>query len=223
MSSASVASYIDHTLLKSTAKAADIDRLCEEAMQYGFAAVCVPPCYVTRAWQHLQGSHVKVATVVGFPLGYATIETKLAEAKQAMGEGADELDMVINLSALFSGDEAYLRREIETILPVVHAGSKILKLIIESGILSEDQIRFCCTLYGNYPVDFLKTSTGFAEKGASLEAVKLMRSLLPENIRIKASGGIRHYAQVRQYLEAGATRIGCSAGVAIMQEAVQQV
>lgn len=221
--STSIASFIDHTLLKPVASKSDIDKLCDEARQYGFAAVCVPPYYVRRACEDLQGSKVKVATVIGFPLGYAKAEVKQVEVSQAIADGADELDMVMNLAALFSGDEHTLRREIEMILPEVHARGKVLKLIIESGTLSDEQIRYCCALYGQYPVDFLKTSTGFAEKGASIEAVRLMRSLLPAHIQIKASGGIRHYDQVKQYIEAGATRIGCSASVAIMQEAIQQV
>lgn len=218
-----IASFIDHTLLKPTATREDIARLCAEALQYRFAAVCVPPYYVAYAKQHLEGSSVKLATVVGFPLGYAQIETKLTETRSAIANGADELDMVINLAALFTGDEQTLRKEIETILPEVHASNKILKLIIESGILSDEQIRYCCDLYQQYPIDFLKTSTGFAEKGASLEAVKLMRTLLPSHIHIKASGGIRHYNQAKAFIEAGATRIGCSAGVTIVQEAHQQV
>ncbi|MBX5438199.1 MAG: deoxyribose-phosphate aldolase [Thermoflavifilum sp.] len=214
---AQLASYIDHTLLKATASATDIDRLCQEARQYGFAAVCVPPYYVKRAHQQLEGSGVKTATVIGFPLGYVPIEAKCTEVQQAIADGADELDMVINLAALFSGDEAYLKREIESILPRVKEAGKVLKLIVESGLLSESQLIYCCRLYGAYPIDFLKTSTGFAEKGATLEAVKCMRAHLPPHIQIKASGGIRHYEQVKQYLEAGATRIGCSASVAIMQ------
>jgi deoxyribose-phosphate aldolase len=221
--SASIASYIDHTLLKPATRKSDVDKLCDEAREYGFAAVCVPPYYVHQAYEHLRGTQVKVATVIGFPLGYTKAAPKQVEVIQAIADGADELDMVINLAALFSADEQTLRREIEMVLPEVHAQGKVLKLIIESGILSAEQIRYCCALYAQYPVDFLKTSTGFAEKGASIESVRLMRSLLPPHIQIKASGGIRHYDQVKQYIEAGATRIGCSASVAIMQEAIQQV
>jgi deoxyribose-phosphate aldolase len=215
-----IAAYIDHTLLKPTTTTAEIETLCREAAGYGFAAVCVPPPFVKRAKTLLEPTLVKVATVIGFPFGYAAIEAKVAETVLAIIDGADELDMVANLIAIRNSDDAYLEKEIATILPIVRNKQKILKVIIESGILTDEEIIRCCTLYGRYGVDFVKTSTGYAEKGASLEAVALMRSNLPPQVQIKASGGIRNYAFASALLAAGATRLGCSASIAIVQEAV---
>ncbi|RYY99367.1 MAG: deoxyribose-phosphate aldolase [Chitinophagaceae bacterium] len=208
-----IASYIDHTILKPTTLATEIAQLCDEALEYGFAAVCVPPYYVAEAAQRLQRSSIGVATVIGFPFGYSHYEAKLAEAKQALEDGADELDMVMNLAAFKANDLAYLETEIGELLHV--KGTALVKVIVESGILSEEELVRCCDLYGHYPIDFMKTSTGYAEKGASVEAVRTMRAHLPARIAIKASGGIRNYEFARALVDAGATRIGCSASVAI--------
>ena len=195
----------------------DIKQLCNEAMQYSFAAVCVPPPMIKAAKSFLQNSSIKTATVIGFPFGYAAVESKIAEIVLAMVDGADELDMVINLIALKNNDWQYLANEITHILPIVKQKNKILKIIIESGVLSDEEIIRCCELYGTAGVDFLKTSTGYAEKGATIEAVRLMRKRLPDNIHIKASGGIRTYAFAKQLIEAGATRLGCSNSVSIIK------
>jgi deoxyribose-phosphate aldolase len=211
-----IASYIDHTLLKPTILTSDIENLCREAYEYGFAAVCVPPPFIKRSKVLLAPTAVKVATVIGFPFGYSVIEAKLAEAVMAIVDGADELDMVINLAALKNGDLAYLEKEINVVLELVRTNKKVLKVIIESGILTKEEIVNCCRLYGNAGVDFVKTSTGYAEKGASAEDVQLIRKHLPSNIRVKASGGIRTYEFARQLVEAGADRLGCSASVAIV-------
>jgi deoxyribose-phosphate aldolase len=211
-----VASFIDHTLLKPTALIDDIKKLCDESKQYGFAAVCVPPPFVKLAKQQLHDTRVKVATVVGFPFGYSAIEAKIAEIILAIMDGADELDVVINLIALKNTDWQYLANEINHIMPVAKNKGKAVKMIIESGVLTADEIIKCCDLYGAAGVDFVKTSTGYAEKGATVEAVKLMRAHLPEHVQIKASGGIRTYEFAQQLIDAGATRLGCSAGVAIV-------
>jgi deoxyribose-phosphate aldolase len=212
------APFIDHTLLKPTTLLAHVEQLCNEAKQYGFAAVCVPPLFVKKAKEFTAGSNVKVTTVIGFPFGYSAIEAKLAETLLAIVDGADELDMVINIAAIKNNDWEYLANEINHILPVVKRSDKVIKLIIESGVLTEDEIVKCCGLYGPTGVDFLKTSTGYAEKGATIEAVQLMRQHLPAHVQIKASGGIRTYAFAKQLLEAGANRLGCSASVAIVKE-----
>jgi deoxyribose-phosphate aldolase len=212
----SIAKHIDHTILKSTTTLADIEKVCEEADQYGFAAVCVPPYYVKDAAQILGNSKVKVATVIGFPFGYSHYTAKLAEAKQALDEGAHELDMVMNLAAFKSNDMAYLETEIGELVKLKRNGT-IIKIIIESGILSDEEIVKCCELYKHYAIDFMKTSTGYAEKGASIEAVKIMREHLPKHIQIKASGGIRDFNFAQQLVDAGATRLGCSASVAIVK------
>ncbi len=208
--------YIDHTILKPTCLVADIEKLCAEAKQYDFAAVCVPPNFVKLAKEQVAGSDVKVATVIGFPFGYSATEAKIAEIILAMVDGADELDMVANIAAIKNGDWAAIADEINHIMPIIRSKGKVVKIIIESGVLTDDEIIKCCDIYGIAGIDFLKTSTGFAEKGASVEAVQLFRKHLPEAVHIKASGGIRDYATAKQMIEAGATRIGCSAGVAIV-------
>jgi deoxyribose-phosphate aldolase len=213
-----VARYIDHTVLKQTTTLEDIKQLCMEVVEYDFAAACVPPHFVKLAKTFLGSTHSKVATVIGFPFGYAALEAKVAETVLAIVDGADELDMVINVSALKNNDWEYLEKEIATIMPIIRSKRKVIKVIIESGILLEEEIIRCCELYSKYQVDFLKTSTGYAEKSATVEAVALMRRHLPENIQIKASGGIRTFAFASELIAAGATRLGCSASVAIVKE-----
>ena len=208
--------YIDHTLLKPTTLIGDIEKLCTEAKQYQFAAVCVPPNFVKRAKHLLKECDVKVATVIGFPFGYSAVEAKIAEILLAMVDGADEMDVVINISAIKNNDWVYLADEINHIMPIIRSKHKTIKIIIESGILTDDEIIKCCEIYGLAGIDYLKTSTGYAEKGATVEAVKLFRLHLPHQVQIKASGGIRDYAFARQLIEAGATRLGCSASVAIL-------
>lgn len=215
----SIAQFIDHTILKPTTTLQEVKKICAEAIQYKFAAVCVPPVYVTEATHNLKDNYtVKVATVIGFPFGYTYISTKAEEVQKAIKEGADELDMVINLTALKNNDLRYLENEIAVISEITHSHQKTLKLIIESGILTENEILDCCEIYQKYPVQFLKTSTGYAEKGATIEAVQLMRRHLPSSIQIKASGGIKTYAFAQQLVDAGATRLGCSASVAIVND-----
>ena len=208
--------YIDHTILKPTTLVADIEKLCAEAVQYGFAAVCVPPNFVKKSKALVVGSDVKVATVIGFPFGYSAVESKIAEIILAVVDGADELDVVANISAIKNGDWAYLANELGHILPIIRSKEKVIKVIIESGVLTNDEIIKCCELYGVAGIDYLKTSTGFAEKGATIEAVQLFKAHLPSNVQIKASGGIRDYAFASQLVAAGATRLGCSASVFIV-------
>lgn len=208
--------YIDHTLLKPTALIEDIKHLCNEAIEYKFAAVCVPPPFIKTAKQQLKDATVKLATVIGFPFGYSAVEAKLAETVLAIVDGTDELDVVINLIALKNNNWQYMANEINHIMPVVKQKNKLIKIIIESGILTDEEIIRCCELYGAAGVDFLKTSTGYAEKGATVYAVKLMRSYLPEHVQIKASGGIKTYAFAKELIEAGATRLGSSNGIQIV-------
>ena len=216
-----IAQYIDHTILKPTTLVADIEKLCAEALQYQFAAVCVPPNFVKQAKLLLADSGCKVATVIGFPFGYSAVEAKIAEILLAIVDGAEELDMVINISAIKNYDWQYLANEINHVMPIVRANNKVIKIIIESGILTDDEIIKCCEIYGLAGIDYLKTSTGYAEKGATVEAVKLFRLHLPANVQIKAAGGIRDYAFARALVDAGATRLGCSAGVAIVTGAIE--
>jgi len=212
--------YIDHTILKPTCLLSDIEKLCAEAKQYDFAAVCVPPNFVKLAKEYLQGSDVKVATVIGFPFGYSATEAKIAEIILAMVDGVDELDVVANISAIKNGDWVAIGDEINHLLPIIRSKGKIVKIIIESGVLTNDEIIKCCEIYGIAGIDYLKTSTGYAEKGASVAAVALFKKYLPAQVQIKASGGIRDYATAKQMMEAGATRIGTSTGVAILSGAI---
>lgn len=213
-----IASYIDHTILKPTTSMADIKWICGEAKEFGFAAVCIPPPLVRNAKAILKDTEIKIATVIGFPFGYSIAKAKLFESRQALDDGADELDIVINLIALKNNAWTYLEGELKYIVDAAKEAGKITKVIIESGILSNEEIIKCCGIYAKAGVDFLKTSTGYAEKGATLEAVQLMREHLPSNIKIKASGGIRNYSFARQLIGAGADRLGCSASVQIVEE-----
>jgi len=211
-----LAATIDHTLLKAAATLDEIEHLCTEAVRYGFAAVCIPPPYVKKVKAILSPTDVKIATVIGFPFGYSATEAKVAETVLALVDGADEVDMVINLIALKMKDWNYLSKEITLISDVIHKKEKKLKVIIESGILTENEIISCCRLFGNLGIDYLKTSTGYAEKGASTQAVQMMRANLSPSVKIKASGGIRTYDFAKALIDAGADRLGCSASVAII-------
>ncbi len=209
-----LAAYIDHTLLKPTATHIEIEKICKEALKYGFAAVCVPPPFVAMA----RRSGVRTATVIGFPLGYSVLSAKLMEVECAIADGADELDVVINPGAVKEENWPALEKEMRMIVDYAHNAGRLIKAIIESGVLTNEEIIRCCELYAPLGVDFLKTSTGYAEKGATVEAVRLMRAHLPATVRIKASGGIRDAGFARELIAAGADRLGCSASVKIVNE-----
>lgn len=213
-----LASYIDHTVLKSTCTHIEIEKICSETLAYGFAAVCVPPPFVAAA----RRAGVRVATVVGFPFGYSAGAAKLAETDRAIADGADELDVVINLTFVKEGNWAGLEEEMRTLTGAAHGAGRLIKVIIESGVLTDKEIIRCCEVYAPLGVDFLKTSTGYAEKGATVEAVRLLRAHLPERVRIKASGGIRDAWFARELIRAGADRLGCSASVNIVNEAAAE-
>lgn len=208
--------YIDHTNLKPTATKVDIRKLCEEAIEYGFASVCVNPYYVKYAKSILKKSNVVISTVIGFPLGSNTTETKVFEAKEALKDGADELDIVINIGALKDKDYAYIENEIIKLLEVT--SGHIIKIIIESSLLNNEEIIKMCEICNNNFVHFIKTSTGFSDGGATIEVIKLIKDNINEMIEIKASGGIKDYATALSMIDAGATRIGTSNGIKIMEE-----
>ena len=212
-----LASYIDHTLLRPDADERMIRQVCAEAVQYKFAAVCVPPCYVKIAAGILDETQVKVATVIGFPLGYQTAEVKFFEAHKALSAGAAEIDMVLNLAAFKSGQLAEVENELGELATLCHLRHAVLKVIIETALLSEEEIKKDCYLCEQAEADFVKTSTGFSTRGASLNDIISMRQYLPAKVRIKASGGIRDAAFARLLIQAGADRIGTSAGVQMME------
>lgn len=207
---------IDHTLLKPDAKEEDIKRLCAEAREYDFMSVCVNPGYVSLASKELKGSDVKVCTVIGFPLGANTVETKCFEATDAVNNGAEEVDMVINISKAKDHDYDYLEDEIRRIKAACKG--RLLKVIIESCLLSDDEIVNVCKAAKKAGADFVKTSTGFSKFGATTHAVSLMRQTVGSDMGVKASGGVHNYQELLDMVNAGASRIGASAGVAIMKE-----
>lgn len=212
----SIASYIDHTLLKQDATGQQIDQLCAEAAQYHFASVCVNPYYVARCVKNLKGTDVKVCTVVGFPLGATTTETKVFETLQAIATGATEIDMVINVCALKSGHIKGVEQDIQALVAACE-GKALLKVIIETCLLTDEEKVLACQIAKRCGADFVKTSTGFSTGGATVEDIALMRETVGPEMGVKASGGIRDYAKAKAMVEAGATRIGASAGIAIVE------
>lgn len=213
-----ISSLIDHTLLKPEASRSDIERTCAEAREFSFASVCINPCWVSFAAEQLSGSRVKVCTVIGFPLGANETPTKVLEAELALSHLATELDMVINIGGLRSGDQQFVRDDIEQLAKLAHDRKALLKVILETCLLSDGQKRLACELAVQAKADFVKTSTGFASGGATLADVALMREAVGDYAGVKASGGIRTLASLREMVGAGANRIGSSSGVQILHE-----
>ena len=205
---------IDHTLLKPDASAADIQKLCEEAKVYDFASVCINPCNIETAAACLSGSDVRVCCVIGFPLGAMTKEAKVFEAEDAVRRGAQEIDMVLNIGRLKEGDDAYVTEEIRAVKTAV--GERILKVILETCLLNEEEIIRACKDAKAAGADFVKTSTGFSAGGAKAETVRLMRETVGDDMHVKASGGIRTKETFEEMIEAGADRIGTSSGVKLL-------
>lgn len=217
-----IASLIDHTLLRADATASEIIKLCAEAREYGFASVCVNPYWVPLAAGQLEGSGVKVCTVIGFPLGANATSTKVAETETAVREGASEIDMVINIGELKSGNDDAVRQDIQAVADAAHKGGAILKVIIETALLDDDQKVTASTLAKLAGAEFVKTSTGFSTGGATVPDVALMRRTVGPEMGVKASGGIRSLEDVKKMVAAGATRIGASAGVKMVEGAVAE-
>ena len=213
-----LASMIDHTNLRPEATRDHIARLCREAREFGFAAVVVNPAYVELASSELTGSEVKVATVVGFPLGATLSSVKRFEASEALKLGAREIDMVLNIGALKSGQQELVRSDIQGVAGVTHERGGLLKVILETVLLTDEEKKLACELSVQSGADFVKTSTGFLGGGATLADVKLMRGIVGPSIGVKASGGIRTVSEAKAMIEAGANRIGTSSGVKIIQE-----
>jgi deoxyribose-phosphate aldolase len=209
--------YIDHTLLKPDAQSEAIIQLCNEAQKYEFAAVCVNATYVPLAFKLLEKSKVLICTVVGFPLGASPTETKVHEANWAMDNGADEIDMVINIGALKDNEDSIVENDIAELANACHSKGKILKVIIETCLLNEEQKIRACKLAVNAKADFVKTSTGFAGGGATLEDVELMRKTVGPDMGVKASGGVRDLEMANKMIAVGATRLGTSSGVKIVE------
>lgn len=207
--------YIDHTLLKAVATPQDISLLCEEALQYQFASVCVNSCYVSEAFQYVKNSDVKVCSVIGFPLGAMSTEAKVFEAQQAVKDGATEIDMVINVGKLKAKDFEYIETEIAAIKKAI--GDLVLKVIIETCYLTDAEKTIASELSVKAKADFVKTSTGFGTGGATLEDIAIMKAAVDGSAKLKASGGIRDFQTAKAYVEAGADRLGTSNGIAIIE------
>lgn len=216
MNTSQLAKMIDHTLLRADAAQSEIHKLTEEAKQYQFASVCVNPGWVAYATEQLQGTGVDICTVIGFPLGASTSETKAFETKDAIAKGATEVDMVINISALKDGKDDYVEQDIRAVVEAA-AGKALVKVIIETCLLTDDEKVRACQAAVRAGADFVKTSTGFSTGGATPEDIALMRRTVGPNVGVKASGGVRSLEDMQKMIEAGATRIGASSGVKIMQ------
>lgn len=215
-----LARRIEHTLLKPEATAKDIDRLCSEAREHGIFGVCIAGCWISLAEERLAGSGVRIVSVIGFPHGNSLPEVKGLEAELAIQRGADEVDVVLNVGLLRSGRLAEALDDIQAVVEVAHSGTpRTVKVIIEAALLSQDQKVEACRLIQRAGADFVKTSTGFAASGATVEDVALLKRTVGERLGIKAAGGIRTLSQARAMLRAGATRLGCSASVDILREA----
>jgi deoxyribose-phosphate aldolase len=212
-----IARLIDHTILKPEAVRADVRQVAEESLRFQFASACINPCWVPMVAQMLRGSSVRVCTVVGFPLGATSTAAKVAETLTALREGAEEIDMVINIGALRGGEEDVVRQDIAAITAPVHDHSGIVKVIIETALLTDDQKVLACSLAQEAGADFVKTSTGFAKSGATVADIELMRRAVGPNMGIKASGGVRTLEDLKAMVAAGATRVGASSSVKIIE------
>lgn len=210
--------YIDHTYLKPYATEADIVSKCDEAKKYGFASVCVNPCNVPVVARELKDTGVHVCSVIGFPFGTHTTNVKVFEAKEAIENGADEIDMVINVGKLLEGDEAYVEKEVAALVKACHEKGRLLKVIIETCYLKEEHIAAMCRIVKDTGADFIKTSTGYGSRGASLDDIKLFKKYLGDApVRMKASGGVRTAQEAKAYIDLGCSRLGTSNGVGIME------
>lgn len=214
----SIEQYIEHTNLSPLITASEVEKLIEEAKTHNFVGVCVPPYWAKKARRDLGDAPIQLVTVIGFPLGYHRSEVKLQEIKSAIRDGVQEFDVVINLSAIKNGAYHWIKIEMSQFAKIIHEQEGILKVILETAYLSEEEIRQACRVCVDAGVDFMKTSTGLAPEGATIENVKLLREILPDTVGIKASGGIRSYEQAQAFIEAGAERIGTSSGLQIIEQ-----
>jgi deoxyribose-phosphate aldolase len=210
--------YLEHTILKPNISHHDIDKIVQEGLDNNFMGICVPQFWVKKARRDLGNSEVQLVTIAGFPFGYNKTEAKIFEIEQAIEDGADEVDIVWNLSA-FMSDMSWVKNDIAQCAEVLHQNSKILKVILETAYLSKEEIIKGCEICKDGGADFVKTSTGFAHEGATVENIKIMRSALPSSVGIKAAGGIKDYQSALALIKAGADRLGTSSGVNILEEA----
>lgn len=214
MTQQEILSHVDHTLLKAFATWKDIQKLCEEAIEYQTASVCVPPCYIKRI-HDTYGEKINICTVVGFPLGYSTTPAKVAEVKQAIADGVSEVDMVVNISDVKNGDYDAVEKEIKTLKEA--CGDKVLKVIIETCYLTEEEKIAMCHAVTNAGADFIKTSTGFGTAGATMEDIKLFKQYIGPNVKMKAAGGVKTVSDMENFINEGCERIGTSSAINMLQ------
>lgn len=214
MTQQEILSHVDHTLLKAFATWKDIQKLCEEAIEYQTASVCVPPCYIKRI-HDTYGEKINICTVVGFPLGYSTTPAKVAEVKQAIADGVSEVDMVVNISDVKNGDYDAVEKEIKTLKEA--CGDKVLKVIIETCYLTEEEKIAMCHAVTNAGADFIKTSTGFGTAGATMEDIKLFKQHIGPNVKMKAAGGVKTVSDMENFINEGCERIGTSSAINMLQ------
>lgn len=213
-----LAGYIEQTNLKPDCTQQDVIRMCEEAVEQGFYGICVSPYFVQLAKKTIKKSDVKIITVIGFPFGYSTVAAKVEETKKAIISGADEVDVVMNIAAFKSGDDATVLNDLQAVITACHLQNRQAKVIIETAYLNAEEIERACRISVDAEADFVKTSTGYGPGGATVEAVELMRKLLPAKVKIKAAGGIRDAAFATELIKAGASRIGTSAGAELIKQ-----
>ncbi len=217
MNTKKIAPHIEHTLLKSNITSDDIEQLCTEAIQHGFYAVCIPPYFVKKAVWQLQEQPIKVVTVIGFPMGYQATPAKVEEVKRALDEGADEVDVVVNVCAIKDKDWNYVHNDIKSVTWAAQMKGKVIKVIFEMGLLNDREVEKLCDICNEIGVSFVKTSTGFNGKPATVSMVQLLKSFIKNDIEIKASAGIRTKSEAIALLNAGATRLGTSASISIVE------
>ena len=211
-----IANYIDHTVLKADCTPNDIKQICQEAIEFGFRAVCIPPFYISLAKRKLIDSNVRVATVISFPMGYSTTFAKVEEIKRAILDGADEVDIVVNLAAIKSGNWNYVKSDLESTTRAAQLRGRLVKVIFEVNLLDQEEIEKLCKICTEVEVDFVKTSTGFSGTKVTTEVITLLKNNLAPSIKIKAAGGIRSKADAESLITAGADRLGSSASIAIV-------
>lgn len=212
-----LAQYIEHTLLKADTDSNAVKQLCEEAITSNFCGVCVPPYFVSLATELLAEQEVNVVTVIGFPMGYAATPAKVEEAKRAIQEGADEIDVVVNIAAIKDANWAYVRNDIHSLTTIAHLQGKIVKIIFETALLTDNEMKQLCEICNESQVNYVKTATGFNEVNTSPEVIRFLKNQMNSDIKIKASGGIRSKEQALALIEAGASRIGTSRGLQIIE------
>ncbi len=210
-----LAKVIDHSLLKANVLNEEVESLCSEAIEHGFAGICIPPYFISIAAKKLEGHAVKISTVIGFPMGFESTTAKVEEIKRALDMGADELDVVVNIGAVKNGDWTFVKNDIETVTRISHMRGKQIKIILEYGLLEASEIERLCEICTSFDVDYVKTGTG-NEKGATVEIIEKLRSLLPKKIKIKAAGGIRTHEEAQALINAGADRLGTSSSLSII-------